>query len=295
MTLLTCALRKERDTAFPAVYTAPVSGPIGIFDSGLGGLTVLAALRRARPAASVVYVGDTARVPYGTKSPLTVRRYAREIGGFLERLGCRAVVVACNTASATALADLDEFLSVPVVGVLEPGARAAAAASKTGRIGVLGTRATIRSGAYQTALFAARPGVHVVARAAPLFVPLVEEGHTDDDLARAVARMYLTEMREIDTLLLGCTHYPLLIPVLAEILGPGVTIVDSATALADAIDARVPPSPEEGRIAGDTRFYATDDPDLFRSGAERFLGEPIGFVERLTPEMLEAATAEAAR
>lgn len=265
-----------------------MTSPIGLFDSGLGGLTVLRALRAERPTEPIFYVGDTARVPYGTKAPGTIRRYAGEIGGFLESAGARAILVACNTASALALSSLQESLEVPVFGVIEPGARAAAAATRNGRIGVVATRATISSGAYQTALSAANPEVRVFARAAPLWVPLVEEGHLEDEIARAAAHLYLDEILEkgIDTLLLGCTHYPLLAPTLRRAAGSGVRIVDSASALVATLADRLGPPPDGP--AATPRFWATDDPESFRLGAERFLGERIAHVERLAPERFEA-------
>ena len=186
------------------------SAPIGVFDSGLGGLTVAHAIMRQLPAESIIYFGDTARVPYGPKSPDTVRRYSHEIAAWLLDQGVKAIVVACNTATAHALPMLERELDVPVIGVVEPGARAAVAASHSGRIGVIATAGTIRSGAYVRAIQAEAPDAIVAARACPLLVPLVEEGWTEHEATRAIAREYLTPFMngEVDTLVLGCTHYP---------------------------------------------------------------------------------------
>ncbi|MEM9290746.1 MAG: glutamate racemase [Acidobacteriota bacterium] len=209
------------------------SRPIGVFDSGIGGLTVVAALRARLPAESVLYLGDTARLPYGTKSPQTVQRYTGRNLDFLVERGVKAAVVACNTASALALPQLRP--KVPTWGVVEPGAIAADTASVSGRIGVLGTESTIASGAYAEAIHARRPEAVVVSKACPLFVPLVEEGWWQDEITEQVARRYLEPLKEqsVDTVVLGCTHYPLLVPVLRNILGPGVALVDSAAVIAE--------------------------------------------------------------
>lgn len=210
--------------------------PIGVFDSGVGGLTVMAALAARLPAESILYLGDTARLPYGTKSEDTVTRYTRANLDFLLGRGVKAVVVACNTASALALPHLE--LPVPVWGVIEAGAEAALAATRGGRVGVIATESTIRSGAYPAALAVRRPGLEVVSQACPLFVPLVEEGWSDDPVARLVAERYLTPLLAtpgLDTLVLGCTHYPLLARTLAAVLGPDITLVDSAHAIAERV------------------------------------------------------------
>ncbi|HTE43939.1 MAG TPA: glutamate racemase, partial [Gemmatimonadaceae bacterium] len=206
------------------------SAPVGVFDSGIGGLTVAKELIRQLPHESVVYFGDTARVPYGPKSPDTVRRYSREIAGFLRDQGVKSIVIACNTATAHALTALREEMAMPVLGVVEPGARAAVAATRGGTIGVIGTAGTIKSGAYERAIRAIDPNVAIIARACPLFVPLVEEGWTDHDATRLVAREYLAPMLDakVDTLVLGCTHYPLLKALLHDVLGPDVRLIDSA-------------------------------------------------------------------
>ena len=254
---------------------------IGIFDSGVGGLTVQRAILERLPGADTLYLGDTARVPYGSKSPETVTQYSLRNARFLDGQGIDLLVVACNTASAVALPALRGELRVPVIGVVEPGARAAAAATPGGRVGVIGTAGTVASGAYQAALEAARPGVVVVSRACPLFVPLAEEGWTDptDEVVRGVVRRYLEPLRAsgIDTLVLGCTHYPLLRAAIGAAL-PGVRLVDSAETVAAEVAERlgVPPGPP-----GRHRFYVTDAPDRFLAVAGRFLGRPVEAAEHV--------------
>ncbi len=254
---------------------------IGIFDSGVGGLTVQRALLEAVPAASTVYLGDTARVPYGTKSAATVTQYSLKNARFLARHGIDLLVVACNTASAVALPALRAELAVPVVGVVEPGARAAARVSRSGRIGVIGTQGTVASGAYQAAIRRERPGAEVVARACPLFVPLAEEGWTDpeDEIVRGVVRRYLAPLREaaIDTLVLGCTHYPLLERAIAAEL-PGIALVDSARAIAAEVAAGLAGA---GPASAEHRFFVTDTPEKFLAVAGRFLGRAVEAAEHV--------------
>ena len=194
------------------------SGPVGVFDSGLGGLTVLRAIRDRLPGESTVYLGDTARVPYGPKAADTIRRYALEATDFLVDKGVKSIVIACNTATARALPDVQDRAGVPVLGVVEPGGRAAATASASGRIGVIGTRGTISSRAYSTVIHDQRPDAEVFEQACPLFVPLVEEGWTDDEVTRLAAQRYLEPLLQkgIDTLVLACTHYPLLKPLCTD-------------------------------------------------------------------------------
>jgi glutamate racemase len=247
---------------------------IGVFDSGVGGLTVVAALRRRLPRESILYLGDTARLPYGSKSPETVTRYTRRNLEFLLERGVKAVVVACNTASALALPHLES--EVPLWGVIEPGARQAAAASG-GRVGVIATEATVRSDAYPRALRRLRSDLEIVSRACPLFVPLVEEGWHDDSITGQVAERYLAPLLAagIDTLVLGCTHYPLLVPVLERVVGPGVRLVDSAEAVAEVVAAGLA---EKGLAAGDQtavhRLCVTDAGETFQRLAGRILGDP---------------------
>jgi glutamate racemase len=257
--------------------------PVGVFDSGIGGLTVAHAVMLQLPYESVTYFGDTARVPYGPKSPETVRRYSREIASFLVELGVKTIVVACNTATAHALPSLREQLSMPVVGVIEPGARAAVRATRNGHVGVIGTAGTIKSGAYERALRAIEPSLRVTARACPLFVPLVEEGWIDHEATRLVAEEYLAPIirEDVDTLVLGCTHYPLLKHVIADVLGGDVRLIDSAeeTARETAVVLRDQSLTAGGDSAPTHRFIASDDPLMFLQLGQRFLGGAIESVE----------------
>ena len=257
-------------------------GPIGVFDSGIGGLTVLRELINHLPGESFVYFGDTARVPYGTKSAETVQRFSRENVRLLLERGVKSVVVACNTASSAALPMLQKEFSVPVVGVIEPGVRAAVKASATGRIGVIGTAGTIRSGAYQEGIKRLRPQADVIAQSCPLFVPLVEEGWIDHEVTELVASEYLREFaqRDIDTLVLGCTHYPLLKPVIARVMGPMVKLVDSAVETAREM-VRVIARENLSGWTGRGRFSVllSDTSPSFEEIARRFLGRDIPAVE----------------
>ena len=247
---------------------------LGVFDSGVGGLTVVAALRRRLPAESILYLGDTARLPYGTKSADTVLHYTRRNLDFLVGRGVKAAVVACNTASALALPRIEE--PVPLWGVIEPGAREAARVS-AGKVGVLATESTVASGAYERALLAERPDLEVSSQPCPLFVPLVEEGWEGDPVTREIARCYLEPLLAagVDTLILGCTHYPLLAPVLAEIAGAGVRLVSSAeAAAAELATALAEGGLQQGRQeAGETRLCMTDDAARFERIARRIIGE----------------------
>jgi glutamate racemase len=259
--------------------------PIGVFDSGVGGLTVLRAVLERLPGESTLYLGDTARVPYGTKSAEVVTRYSLKNAGFLLERGIKLLVVACNTASAVALPALSAVLPVPVLGVIAPGARAALARTRGGSVGVIGTPGTIRSGAYQRELQAGGEAVRVTARACPLFVPLAEEGWTHGDVPRLVAREYLQgfERERVDTLVLGCTHYPLLKDIIAEVVGPGVALVDSAEATAAAVAGLLE---REGTLAPAGHapthgFFVTDVPERFVEVGARFLGRPIAAAEQV--------------
>ncbi len=256
--------------------------PIGLFDSGVGGLTVLRALTARLPQENTIYLGDTARVPYGTRSREVVTRYALLSARHLAARGIKMLVVACNTVSAGSLPALAEALPIPVLGVIEPGAQAAAAQTRGGAIAVLGTPSTIASGAYQSALGRLAPTTRVLARACPLFVPLAEEGWTDGEVPRLVAEKYLSDLRRagVDTALLGCTHYPLLANAIAEVLGKSVALVDSARSTAEAVAALLLSRGllREGS-AGSHRTLCTDVPDRFRALAERFLGRPVDSVE----------------
>ncbi len=251
--------------------------PIGVFDSGLGGLTVVRELRCALPEESIVYLGDTARVPYGPRSKQTVIRFARQDAYFLAAKNVKVIVVACNTASAQAYDDLCAHFDLPVASVIPPATHAAVNASGSSRIGVLGTVGTISSGAYQRAISAIRPGAHVVAVPCPLFVPLAEEGEGSSESARLIAAQYLEPLirERVDVVILGCTHYPLLHDVIATTLGEGVMLIDSGLALAHELRARLaadglgaPPGAQPTH-----RYFVTDRPIQFQEVAERFLGQ----------------------
>lgn len=264
---------------------AGAAAPIGVFDSGVGGLTVLEAVRRRLPAESTVYLGDTARLPYGPKSPATVRRYADEAAAFLVEQGIKLLVVACNTASARALPRLERTLPVPVVGVVAPGAREAADRSTGGRIGVLGTRGTIESGAYQRAIRELRPDAFVTGVPCGLFVALVEEGWTEGEVARLAAHRYLDPVlaERVDTLVLGCTHYPHLREILSAVAGPEVALVEPATATAEEAAVRLA---EHDLLVPDGaepehRYFVTDDAERFRELARRWMGEEIAHLEEV--------------
>lgn len=256
--------------------------PIGIFDSGVGGLTVYRALHEHLPNEHFVYLGDTARVPYGTKSLATVERYAIENSRFLAAHGIKLLVVACNTASALALPAIRASLDIDVVGVIGPGARAAVVKGRN--IGVVATESTVQSGAYTAAIKKANADATVVERACPLFVPLAEEGWADNDVARMISETYLQDLRaNIDTLVLGCTHYPILRDVIQQAVGDGVQLIDSGEATAvevksllkekDLARLTMPTGALERQLCDDLdHFYVTDAADRFSRVAERFLG-----------------------
>ena len=259
------------------------SRPVGVFDSGIGGLTVAHEILRQLPGESLVYFGDTARVPYGPKSPDTVCRYSREISAFLCEQDVKAIVIACNTATAHALPVLRDELSVPVIGVVEPGARAAVRASGGGHIGVIGTVGTVRSGAYERAIRELEPDARITVRACPLLVPLLEEGWMDHPVTLQVAQEYLEPLMKggIDTLVLGCTHYPLLKPLLCKVLGRGVALIDSAAETAAELGRVLKERDLEapGGSAPTHRFIASDDPLQFLQLGQRFLTDAIEGVE----------------
>ena len=259
---------------------------IGVFDSGMGGLTVVRELMLQLPNESIIYFGDTARVPYGPKSPDTVLRYSREITSYLMGEGVKTLVVACNTATAHALPALRREFDMPIVGVIEPGARAAATATKTKRVGVIGTAGTIKSRAYEKEIRKLLPDVEVTAQACALFVPLVEEGWLDSEVTRAVARNYLAPLvsADVDTLVLGCTHYPLMKTVIGNVVGRDVRLIDSAHETARQAgevlraDGLENTTPNGARY----RFIASDAPDTFLALGQIFLGSAIDRVETLT-------------
>jgi len=257
--------------------------PIGVFDSGIGGLTVVRALRELLPNESIFYLGDTARVPYGGKSAATVERYSLEIAALLLEENCKTIVVACNTASALALTKLESTMPVPVTGVIQPGAQAAVAATRNRHIGVIGTRATIKSGAYERAILSLDAAVRVTARACPLFVPLIEEGWLESEITDRVVQQYLDPLVRdgIDTLVLGCTHYPLLHEAIGRFLGDAVKLVDSAQNCATAVrqlleeeDLRAAPG-TEGKLS----VALTDPPDAFLDVVRQALRLEIGPVQ----------------
>jgi len=253
--------------------------PIGIFDSGIGGLTVVRQIHRVLPHEDLVYLGDTARVPYGTKSPGTVVRFACEDTQFLIQQNVKAVVVACNTVSAWALPTLERKFSVPIFGVITPGAQAALKRSRNRRIGVIGTTTTVRSQAYSRAILALDNSAKVFARACPLLVPLVEEGWIKNKITQAILRAYLSPMlrRRIDTLVLGCTHYPLLKKVIRGVVGKEVALVDSAESCAQFLSERLGGTKLLASIrrrAGVIQPFVTDEVERFDEMAKRFLGVP---------------------
>lgn len=259
--------------------------PIGVFDSGIGGLTVLKEILRALPYENTIYFGDTARVPYGIRSPETVIRYALEISKFLSLKDIKMLVVACNTASSVSLEAIQSRVSIPVVGVIEPGAKAAVAATESRKIGVIGTEATIKSNAYTRAIKAIDENIEVHGLACPLFVPLVEEGWLEGRITEMVAERYLGGLmnRGIDTIVLGCTHYPLLKPVIARVVGTNVCLVDSAIEISREIvmilnNLRLQ---RENVSAPFREYYVTDSPERFLKVGELFLGRPIEHIEKI--------------
>lgn len=257
--------------------------PIGIFDSGVGGLTVFRAIERRLPTESLIYLGDTARIPYGVRSAATIERYALECSRFVQSKGVKAIVIACNTASALAANYLRTRCSVPVLGVIRPGSRRAVEQTINGHIGVIATEATIASGAYERAMLAIRGGLKVTSQACPLFVPLAEEGWLNHQVTFQVAEEYLAELRSsrVDTVVLGCTHYPILRPVIERTLGDRITYVDSGEAVAETLatllqDTGLACASEHQRTE---EFYVTDSANRFRRVAELFLGRPLESVE----------------
>lgn len=252
------------------------NSPIGIFDSGIGGLTVFAAIKRHLPNESIVYLGDTARVPYGTKSDETVVKYSLQNAEFLKDKGVKAIVVACNTASALAIPALKERMKLPVIGMVGPGAKAALNASRKRRIGVIGTQGTISSNAYGSIIHHFDQSVDVKSCACSLFVPLVEEGWLAGDIPQAIAEQYLGGLKkeDIDVLILGCTHYPLLKAVISRVMGDKVALVDSGEAAAESLGQLLDErglNADEG-FKGEDHIFVTDVPRKFKEVASQFLG-----------------------
>ncbi len=250
------------------------SAPIGVFDSGIGGLTVAREIMRQIPNETIIYFGDTARVPYGSKSKKTIITYSRQIVKFLQTKNVKAIVIACNTASAFALETVSAEVSIPMIGVVKPGAKIAAEATRNGNIGIIGTEGTINSGIYNTYLSKTNPNVKVYGKACPLFVPLVEEGWLSDPITVEVAKRYMGELQEynIDTLVLGCTHYPLLRHTIGAIVGDRVTLVnpafETARSLKEVLESK---DLESVKPAGEHKFYVSDGAEKFKKFANTIL------------------------
>lgn len=262
--------------------------PIGIFDSGIGGLTVVHEIFSRLPNESVVYFGDTARVPYGTKSPRVVEQFAKEDIYFLLRQNVKLVVAACHTVSSVALDGLVASMHLPILGVVDPGVKAALAATKNNRVGIIGTRATVHSTTYEAKFRAKNPDVKIFSKACPLFVPLAEEGWLESDVTRMTAQIYLEPIIEegVDTLILGCTHYPLLKKVIRQVMGESVVIIDSAEETAKQVARRLQLIKMENETDNPPShaFYVSDIPHQFQEVGERFLGDRLGNVTRVDLE-----------
>lgn len=263
--------------------------PIGIFDSGIGGLTVLKEMLNAMPGEDTIYLGDTARVPYGTKSAETVTRYSFENAKFLLKFDIKLLVVACNTASAYCLPQLKKELHIPVIGVIEPGAKKAVEVTKAKRIGIIGTEGTIRSGAYFDAVKTIDQSIAVFTQPCPLFVPLAEEGWTNNQIARMTANAYLNDIKKqwIDALILGCTHYPLLKSIISDVMGNTVTLIDSGhETAAEVAKCLMEKNLLKTISSGESfhRFFVTDSPERFRQVGGRFMGTRLNNVELVNLE-----------
>ena len=264
---------------------ARLENPIGVFDSGIGGLTVVKALMRQLPQESIVYFGDTARVPYGSKSRATIVRFSLENVEFLLRFGVKCIVIACNTSSSWALPTLRKYFKVPIIGVIRPGARAAVQQTRSRRIGVIGTDATIRSRAYEAEITRLNGRIKVFSASCPLFVPLVESGWLNGPVCASIAKIYLAPMlrQRIDTLILGCTHYPLLNSVLQRVVGSQVQLIDSGVQTATEIKGLLAWSERlsSSKAKPRHRFFVTDESSRFAEVGQRFLEQPIRSVEQV--------------
>ena len=264
--------------------------PIGVFDSGVGGLTVAREIMRNLPEENLVYFGDTARVPYGSKSRETVLRYSRQIIRFLRTREVKAIVIACNTASAYALEEVKKELDIPIIGVVKPGAKVSCEVTKNKRIGVIGTEATVSSGIYTSFIQKRDAGIEVIGKACPLFVPLVEEGWLKDSVTYEVAARYLRELMEkdIDTLILGCTHYPLLRSMLREIVGESVTLVnpayETARELKELLQKEGLSNPGGSKEGAQYQFYVSDLADKFSRFANSILPFDIKSTKKISIE-----------
>lgn len=271
-------------------HVAEDQKPIGVFDSGIGGLSVASHLMDRLPDENILYFGDSARVPYGSKSDETVRLYTRQAIAMLQRRGVKLIAIACNSASAVGLDEAIRIARVPVIGVINPGAREAVKSTRNGRIGIIGTAATVRSGAYGRAIRLIDPEIFVASRPCPLLVGFAEEGLTEHEATRLIVRDYLEPLmeQEVDTIVLGCTHYPILRGMIAEVAGSSITLVDPGAATADEIaETLVKCSIENnGAIRSQHRFVLSDLPDRFIEVGEKFLGSPIEVVEKIPLEDL---------
>ncbi len=247
---------------------------IGIFDSGLGGLTAVKEMHRISPGEKIIYFGDTGRVPYGTKSPETIIKYASQDASFLLSKGVDAILIACGTVSTTALSHLKNSLDIPIIGVVEPAAKAAVNATKNRKIGVIGTTATVKSGAFSAAIHAHDPSIEVISVACPLFVPLVENGfiQRDCEITRLTCKHYLKEIKDssVDTLILGCTHFPIIADIISDVL-PDVVLINTGAEAASAAASLL--GIKQG--VAQTEYYVSDDPKLFCSSASVFLGRDV--------------------
>ena len=271
------------------------SRPIGVFDSGIGGLTVVSEIMRQLPNESIVYFGDTARLPYGPKSNETVTAFSIQNTAFLLRQDVKMVVVACNTASSVAIEPLAERFDVPVIGVIRPGALAAVSSTLVGRVGVIGTEGTIASGAYHREIGRIDREIEVLERSCPLFVPLAEEGWTDREVTLVIAHEYLRPLRDagVDVVVLGCTHYPILKGTIGKVFGPRVRLIDSAEETASEVRERLETLDlkRDRDVPPELRYFVSDVPHRFREQAERFLGGELGDVTVVTEEELVEGSA----
>lgn len=259
--------------------------PVGVFDSGVGGLTVVKELVKELPNEDIIYFGDTARVPYGTKSASTVKKFSIENTLFLLKFNVKLIIIACNTSSAVGLGLLQKFFSIPIIGVIKPGAKAAVRSTRNGRIGVIGTNATISSGAYEKEIKHLNDNIKVFGQSCPLFVPLVEEGWVKDEIAKNVASKYISPLKKkkVDTLILGCTHYPLLKSVIQDVMGKSVKLVDSAEETAKEAEDLLEECglKTDSKRKGKLRIYVSDEPTKTSVFGERFLGRHVDLLERV--------------
>ena len=266
--------------------------PIGVFDSGVGGLTVLREIMEMMPYEDVIYFGDTARIPYGSKSEQTVKKFAYQCAKFLYDKGVKTIVIACNTASAVAIDYLKDRFDIPVIGVIEPGARGAVEATKNGRIGVIGTYATIGSSAYQNKIMEKMPEAEIVGIPCPLFVPIVEEGWEYSEVARLTARQYLAELMEhdVDSLVLGCTHYPILRHTIGQVLGEKVCLVNPAFETAKELKETLRENnmTKNDFVKAVYRYYVSDAPEKFRRIGGNFLKKEIELLEEIQIDSIAA-------